>query len=88
MKTLRIWYYAGFKNFGDRLSTYILNHYGRTHNVKFVYTPNKSQADIIGMDLFYTLCLLTSGARCGPLEVFNTLTKRGTWERYGGFEEN
>jgi len=49
MKTLRIWYYAGFKNFGDRLSTYILNHYGRTHNVKFVYTPNKSQADIIGI---------------------------------------
>jgi pyruvyltransferase len=44
-----MWYYNGFKNFGDRLSTYILNHYGKKYNIKFIYTPDKAKAKLIGI---------------------------------------
>lgn len=45
----RVWYYSGFKNFGDLLTLYILNEYGRPKGIKFIQCKSKKDADVIGI---------------------------------------
>jgi len=49
MRTVRIWYYNGCQNFGDQLNPHILNILGRKFGVRFVYTPHKNNAQLIGI---------------------------------------
>lgn len=49
MTVIKIWYYIGFPNFGDLLSVFLLNSYGKKKNLKFVHSGKKENAKVLGI---------------------------------------
>ena len=92
-----VWYYNAKLNFGDLLTTYILNYLGNDRHLRFIHSGTKERAQLIGIgsllqgiDDTYVGRIWTTGALYGcnkkvPQKAYvYGLRGQNTLETYGG----